>query len=227
MQLLNAVQDLLIPFIRAADEDASSKKTGHGLSVEGGGPRTALVEQHKPHKLSQLMDLDLPQVGLGQAGFLKQVEQILQYSLNTWDRGFMNKLYASTDAPGVAAELILAALNTNAHTYEVSPALTLIEKHTTRALANLFGLNGPHAGGISVPGGSNANMTAMVIARNTLYPDTKIHGNNVKNLKLVLFTSAHGRTYDSKDDVPVITFQIESTDMTGEQPDLSTPRNCP
>ncbi|KAM0798697.1 putative glutamate decarboxylase [Usnea florida] len=190
--LLNAVQDLLIPFIRSADEDASTKKTGHGLSIEGGGPRTALVEHHKPQKLSQLMHLDLPQTGLAQEGFLKQVEQIMQYSVNTWDRGFMSKLYASTDAPGIAAELILATLNTNVHTYEVSPALTLIEKHTTRALANLFGLNGPHAGGISVQGGSSSNTTSIVIARNTLYPVTKTHGNTANNLRLVLFTSAHG-----------------------------------
>ncbi|KAF6219251.1 hypothetical protein HO133_005076 [Letharia lupina] len=190
--LLNAVQDLLIPFIRSADEDASTKKTGHGLSVQGGGPRTALVEHHKPHKLSQLMDLNLPQTGLAQAGFLEQVEQILQYSVNTWDRGFMSKLYASTDAPGLAAELILATLNTNVHTYEVSPALTMIEKHTTRALANLFGLNGPHAGGVSVQGGSMSNATSIVIARNTLHPDTKTHGNTANDLKLVLFTSAHG-----------------------------------
>lgn len=138
------------------------------------------------------MHLDLPQTGQAQAGFLEQVEQILQYSVNTWDRGFMSKLYASTDAPGLAAELILATLNTNVHTYEVSPALTMIEKHTTHALANLFGLNGPHAGGISVQGGSSSNTTSIVIARNTLYPDTKTQGNNANNLKLVLFTSAHG-----------------------------------
>lgn len=138
------------------------------------------------------MDLNLPQAGLAQAGFLEQVEQILQYSVNTWDRGFMSKLYASTDAPGLAAELILATLNTNVHTYEVSPALTMIEKHTTRALANLFGLNGPHAGGISVQGGSCSNTTSMVIARNTLYPATKAQGNTANNLKLVLFTSVHG-----------------------------------
>lgn len=138
------------------------------------------------------MKLDLPQTGLAQAGFLNQVEQILQYSVNTWDRGFMSKLYASTDAPGLAAELILATLNTNVHTYEVSPALTIIEKHTTRALANLFGLKGPHAGGISVQGGSSSNTTSIVIARNTLHPDTKTHGNTANDLKLVLFTSAHG-----------------------------------
>lgn len=187
-----AVQQLLIPFIRSADEDAGAKKDGHGLQVDGGGPRTALVEHHKPQKLIQLLSLELPNAGQGQVGFLKWVEKILQYSVNTWDQGFMDKLYASTDAAGVASELILAVLNTNLHVYQVSPALTIIEKTTSRTLANLFGFNGPHAGGISVQGGSASNITSIVVARNTLFPDTKKDGNFADGRRLVLFTSQHG-----------------------------------
>ena len=123
---------------------------------------------------------------------MASLEKILQYSVNTWDQGFLDKLYASTDAVGVASELILAVLNTNVHVYQVSPALTIIEKTTTRAVANLFGLSGPHAGGISVQGGSASNTTSIVIARNTLYPATKTSGNSADGLKLILFTSAHG-----------------------------------
>lgn len=182
----------MIPFIRAADDDAGTKATGHGLQVKGGGPRTALVEHHKPAKLTQLLDFQLPDDGKGQEGLLASLEKILQYSVNTWDQGFLDKLYASTDAVGVASELILAVLNTNVHVYHVSPALTIIEKTTTRALANLFGLTGPHAGGISVQGGSAANTTSIVVARNTLFPDTKTEGNSAGGRKLVLFTSAHG-----------------------------------
>lgn len=104
----------------------------------------------------------------------------------------MDKLYASTDAPGIASELILAVLNTNLHVYQVSPALTVIEKTTSRALAALFGFIGPHAGGISVQGGSASNTTSIVIARNTLFPDTKVLGNCVQDRKLILLTSAHG-----------------------------------
>ncbi|KAI4270470.1 MAG: hypothetical protein L6R38_007119, partial [Xanthoria sp. 2 TBL-2021] len=190
--LLNAVQELLIPFIRAADEDATAKETGHGLSKSGGGPRTALVEHHKPQKLAQLLDPQLPDTGVGQDGFLQLVEKVLQYSVNTWDQGFMPKLYASTDAPGVASELILSVLNTNLHVYDASPALTIIEKATTRALASLFGLNGPHAGGISVQGGSASNTTSIVIARNTLYPSTKTSGIHSSPHTFILLTSAHG-----------------------------------
>lgn len=186
------MQSLLIPFIRAADEDAGTKSTGHGLQVKGGGPRTVLVEHHKPAKLTQLLDFQLPDAGKGQEGLLTSLEKILQYSVNTWDQGFLDKLYASTDAVGVASELILAVLNTNVHVYHVSPALTIIEKTTTRTLANLFGLTGAHAGGISVQGGSASNITSIVIARNTLYPATKTAGNFADGLKLIIFTSAHG-----------------------------------
>lgn len=177
------------------------------------------MEHHKPQKLIQLLKLELPDRGLGKKGFLNVLEKILQYSVNTWDQGFMDKLYASTDAAGVASELILAVLNTNLHVYQVSPALTIIEKTTTRVLANLFGFNGPHAGGISVQGGSASNTTSIVIARNTLFPDTKELGNFTSGRKLVLFTSAHGH-YSIKKAAQMLGFGSSAvwsvdTDATG------------
>jgi glutamate decarboxylase len=57
-------------------------------------------------------------------------------------------------------------------------------------LAALFGFRGPYAGGISQQGGSASNTTSIVIARNTLFPQTKLEGNGSR--KFVLFTSAHG-----------------------------------
>lgn len=76
------------------------------------------------------------------------------------------------------------------HVYQVSPALTIIEKKTARTFASLFGLTGPQAGGTTQPGGSASNLTALVVARNTLFPEIKINGYAGK--QLVLFTSAHG-----------------------------------
>ena len=76
------------------------------------------------------------------------------------------------------------------HVYQVSPVLTTIEKYTGKRLANLFGFNGPHAGGISQSGGSAGNASSIVIARNTIYPETKTQG--LGNYRFTLFTSAHG-----------------------------------
>ena len=46
---------------------------------------------------------------------------------------------------GLAAELLLATLNTNVHVYQVSPVLTLIEKKVTKDLARLFGYTSEYA----------------------------------------------------------------------------------
>ena len=88
------MQSLVIPFIRSADEDAAIKHTGYS----GGRPRTSLVEHHKPEKLVKLMNFGLPSNGQGKDGLLHTVEQLLKYSVNTWDQGFLDKLYASTNA---------------------------------------------------------------------------------------------------------------------------------
>jgi glutamate decarboxylase len=136
------------------------------------------------------LDLQVTNEGVSKSNLLEMISRILQYSVNTWDQGFMDKLYASTNAVGVVSELLLSVLNTNAHVFQVSPAITLIEKHTTQLLARLFGYTGPHAGGINQPGGSASNSSAIVIARNTLFPETKTEGLGGK--RFVLFTSEHG-----------------------------------
>ena len=97
-QLLKSVQALIIPFIRSADVDAEEKHTGHGLAVPGGGPRTSLVEHHKPQKLVNLLNFELPGDAKGKEGLMETIEQVLKYSVNTWDQGFLDKLYASTNA---------------------------------------------------------------------------------------------------------------------------------
>jgi len=66
----------------------------------------------------------------------------------------------------------------------------VIEKHTAKTLAGLFGFTGPRAGGITCQGGSASNLTSIVIARAALYPETKTQGN--AGHSFVLFTSKHG-----------------------------------
>jgi glutamate decarboxylase len=96
--LITSLQALIHPFIAAADVDAAAKPNGHGLAIQGSGPRTALVERHAPHELAQILDLSLPANGKGKDGVLGLTKQILEYSVNTWDQGFLDKLYGSTNA---------------------------------------------------------------------------------------------------------------------------------
>lgn len=61
---------------------------------------------------------------------------------------------------------------------------------TARRLAGLFGFTGPHAGGITCQGGSSSNLSSLVVARNTLFPECKKLGSRAHDF--VIFTSAHG-----------------------------------
>ena len=72
-----------------------------------------MVDYHSPKELGPVLDLKLEEGGVGKAGLLDLVERTLQYSVNTWDQGFMDKLYASTNPVGVISELVLGVLNTN------------------------------------------------------------------------------------------------------------------
>jgi len=80
------------------------KYTGHGLAVSGTGPRTALIEHHPPKKLEALLNLGVPVEGSGKEGLVEIVDKVLRYSVNTWDQGFMDKLYASTNAVSFISE---------------------------------------------------------------------------------------------------------------------------
>ncbi|RKF62043.1 L-aspartate decarboxylase dtxS4 [Erysiphe neolycopersici] len=186
--LLKAVNSLIIPFIQASDEPRS--KPTFLIQDEENRQDSCHQIPTSPEKLQSLMNFELPENGLGKSGLISAIENVLKYSVNTWDRGFMDKLFASTNAVGVISELVLAVLNTNVHVFKVSPALTIIEKTTAKTFAKLFGFDGPHAGGISTQGGSASNFTSIIIARSHLYPESKKLGNDSK--KFVLFTSSHG-----------------------------------
>lgn len=60
---------------------------------------------------------DIPQEGQGVEDLFNQFDQILDRSVVTWNQGFMDKLYASTNPVGVAADLLLSILNTNSHVF--------------------------------------------------------------------------------------------------------------
>ena len=99
---------MIVPHVHRAD-DASAKKANAAPSSS----RPVVVDYHTPKELGTVIDLQLDDEGVGKAGLLDLVEKTLQYSVNTWDQGFMDKLYASTNPVGVISELVLGVLNTN------------------------------------------------------------------------------------------------------------------
>ena len=190
-QILKDTTPELLEFVRQAEQERVSHQTG-----DPSDKATTLINpvsaSHKTLRAALGSTLDIEDSSSSTEGLNRVLQTILKYSVNTSSPGFLDKLYGAPLPPGIAAELILSVLNTNLHVYQVSPVLSIIEKDVTKKLAQMFGLDGPRSGGISVQGGSASNMTSIVIARNTLFPETKTQGNGAVKGRLILFTSAHG-----------------------------------
>lgn len=172
-ELLESFTDQFLPWIASADK-----------------PGSKVLEHYTAQDLAKKLELSCPEEPCGKQALLDILSKTLQFSCNTWNANFMDKLYASTNPIGVISEILLAVLNSNGHVFHVSPVLTLMELHTSRAMSRLFGYTGEHSGGLTLPGGSQSNTLSIVTARSMLFPDTKENG--CGNHKFVMFTSKHG-----------------------------------
>lgn len=95
LQLVVAVQSLLLPFIKSADDAAPERAAGGSLTSQS----SVLVDPHPPKALAERLAFSLPeQEGRGRDGLLNIIQNLLKYSVNTWDQGFLDKLYSSTNA---------------------------------------------------------------------------------------------------------------------------------
>lgn len=144
----------------------------------------------QPHELKQLIDFEVDNTSVDESEFLHLIDQYLNYSVDTGNKQFMNQLYSGFNLPAFIGELFTALTNTSMYTYEVAPVASLIETEMIRLMNTYAGyLNGD---GIFLTGGSNANLVAMISARNRLLPKTRFEGyDNSKKLTAFVNEQAH------------------------------------
>ncbi|OBA22732.1 PLP-dependent transferase [Metschnikowia bicuspidata var. bicuspidata NRRL YB-4993] len=180
-QLLQLLHPRILRYVLAADAGAAA-------------PQGALGSYHEPQFLKELFtgSLGISEQGLQndpQAVF-RNIDRVLQYSVNTWHPGFLDKLYASNNPIGVVGDIVLSLLNTNSHVYTVSPVVSVIENYVGRKYAARFFPNHvATCGGLTFPGGLWLNITAMHMARALRFPATKTQGNGPH--RFAVFTSRH------------------------------------
>ncbi|KAF7592213.1 hypothetical protein BBP40_000484 [Aspergillus hancockii] len=143
-----------------------------------------------PEEFQRLLG-DFSDEGLGSEGFSNAISLLSEYSVNNSSPGFLGKLVSAPSPPGTAADLFLSIFNNNGHVWRASPALTAVEKHVSGELAKLFGLQGPHAGGVTVPGGAAGNMLALLVARNIVSPESKQQGVTPGKYAIFVSDAAH------------------------------------
>ncbi|PYH87656.1 PLP-dependent transferase [Aspergillus ellipticus CBS 707.79] len=165
----------VIRLFEGTDNDQENGSLQHQHPYKGCcSPELQSTIDH-PETLRHRLALNLLQDGQGFEGLRRTCEQLLQHTVNTSSSAILGKLWSALSIPGIGADFILSAINGNEHVGE--------------ELDRLFGLGGPHAGGITMPGGATANSTALLIARNVRFLRIKDHGISAAPGPLVIFVS--------------------------------------
>lgn len=132
------------------------------------------LDYHAPDELLGLLKLaDHESKGDWQQLF-SWVEKYLRYSVKSNHPAFVNRMWSGASLPAIVGEMVAAVANTSACTYESAPVSTLLERYMIDCLLEIAGFR--HGQGQMTTGSSNANMIAMMCARNLYLPTAKENG---------------------------------------------------
>ncbi len=156
---------------------------------ENSASDTPVVNYHNPELLRAKLDLSIPEEGISVDEFLSLLETYLTYSVRTGHKQFFNQLFSGFSLPGFLSDVFTSLTNTSMATYELAPLATLIEQELIQEINSLIGFNDGE--GSFVTGGSNANLIAMLCARNKAFPKIKKQGIQLNNLTVFISDQAH------------------------------------
>ncbi len=123
-----------------------------------------------PEELNRMFSGPLPQKGKAWSEVLQEIRQgVLNHSFYFGHPRYIGHMITQPAVPSIFIEPLIAALNQSLFLWEVGPSAAHLEKEVIGWLCRIFGYKG-NAGGSFVAGGSVANLTALLIARNYMLP---------------------------------------------------------
>lgn len=108
------------------------------------------------------VDLDAPGAGT-EAALAEVAELYVDHAVWFHDPGYLAHLNCPVAIPAVAAEALLAAVNTSVDTYDQSAVATLMERRVVEWTARRIGF--PSGDGVFTSGGTQSNLQALFLAR--------------------------------------------------------------
>ena len=151
---------------------------------ESNNSMAKVVEFKDPAELKEIIDTKINKNAVTEKQFLGLIDSYLDYSVKTSSKQFLNQLYSGLNFPAFIGEMITALTNTSMYTYEVAPVATIIETEMINLMNQYSGY--VEGDGVFVSGGSNANLVAMLSARNKKIPKVRTEGLD-RSMKLRVF----------------------------------------
>jgi aromatic-L-amino-acid/L-tryptophan decarboxylase len=155
--------------------EAAAKRTAElFVSIERGLESRRVAPATTRSTLRERFAGTLGENGVGLLGVLDEFERLILPDCMTTPHPLYLGLVNSSPLPGAAlADLLISALNNNGGAFHQSPAMTACEEEVVRLFLGLFGF-GAGADGMILPGGSFANLQALVLARSRAFPDGEL-----------------------------------------------------
>jgi glutamate/tyrosine decarboxylase-like PLP-dependent enzyme len=147
-----------------------------------------------PDEMRQRVDLSLSETGLPTEQVLERMRDVVRNTPRPSNRRFYNQLFAGRQVLSSAAEMLTGLLNVSMYTYKAAGPMILLEEEVLSRMCRFAGF--PNGEGISVPGGSMANLVGMMLARNSAMPDIRENGSDGR--PLVFYVSELGHYSISK-----------------------------
>lgn len=137
----------------------------------------------------------LPEKGLGYDKVLADLSKsVLPNFVRPASTDYMAHLHCASLLEGIASELIIGTYNQSMDSWDQAPVATEIEVEVVKQLCALYGFDRETSDGVFTSGGSQSNMTALLLARDwfcktKLNYDVKKFGLPENYRKFRLYTS--------------------------------------
>ncbi|MGC1310100.1 MAG: aminotransferase class V-fold PLP-dependent enzyme [Phormidesmis sp.] len=134
------------------------------------GARSPLPNPPEAAQIAQWATI--PEQSVDTDVLLNAVLKQIRHAMNPAHPGYIGHMDSIPTTMSVIGDLVVAALNNNMLSVEMSPLFSRLEPLVMKQLAIQFGL-GSTAGGVMVSGGSLANLQALTVARNIAFDAVK------------------------------------------------------
>jgi len=119
-----------------------------------------------PKKLDTIFSAPLPKNGIEWPELIEEIRnKVLKHSFYFGHPKYIGHMITQPSVPSIFLDALISALNQSLFLWEVGPSAAHLEREVIRWLCQVFGYDGK-SGGMFLAGGSIANLTALLIARN-------------------------------------------------------------
>lgn len=145
--------------------------------------------QRDAEQLAATLPLALPQHGADLATVFARLDAVLAATPSTSSWRFLNQLFGGREAAGVAAEMLAALPNVSMYTFKAAGAQVLVENAVLHHMLQKAGF--AKGEGCFTPGGTLANLIAMLLARGQAEPAARDAGMRSGGLTVYVSAERH------------------------------------